>query len=119
MGIVLFLIARLLQWVLTPLFFIYAILRLRNAKKISKYFHDVAFGIDQLGNVMGAPIMNDVLITKDSVDKYGNPDYTISYVTGKNYLNNTLTFWGKLLANTLNLIEKNHVQNAANNEQNN
>lgn len=117
MGIILFLVARLLQWLLTPLFFIYAILRFRNIKRISKYFHDVAFAIDQLGNVMGAPIMNDVLLKKDAEYKYGDPDMTISNVTGVNYLDGKLTKAGKLLAWILNAIDENHVQDAAKNEQ--
>lgn len=117
MGIILFLTARFLQWILTPLFFIYAILRFRNFKKISAYFHEVAFAIDQLGNVMGGPIMNDVLLKKDAVKTYGNPDETISHVTGVNYLVNKLTIFGKALAWILNKVDKNHVQNAAINEQ--
>lgn len=117
MGIVLFLIARILQWLLTPLFFIYSILRYRNFKKISEYFHDVAFGIDQLGNVMGAPIMNDVLLKKNPAKLYGDPDETISNVTGVNYKAKTLTKFGLFLVWCLNSAEKNHVEKAADNEQ--
>ena len=115
MGIILFIIARILQWILTPVFFLYAIIRLRNVKKISEYFHKVALGIDQLGNVMGGPIMNDVLITKDGY-KFGNEDETISHVVGKNYPL-TLTWTGFALAMALNTIDPNHVQNAAQNDQ--
>jgi hypothetical protein len=116
MGIILFLVARLLQWVLTPVFFVYAIVRYQNLKKISKYFHDVAFAIDQLGNVMGAPIMNDVLI-KNQDYPFGNPDHTISHVLGVNYTTNNLTFWGVLLCKILNFLDKDHVQKAALSEQ--
>lgn len=117
MGIVLFIIARFLQWILTPLFFIYSIIRLGSFKSIGKYFHDVAFAIDQMGNVMGSPIMNDVLLKKDPIKKYGNPDETISHVTGVNYLNNKLTFLGMALAKILNYFDPCHVENAAINEQ--
>ena len=117
MGVILFLIARILQWLLQPLFFIYAIIRLANFKKISTYFKNVAFSLDQLGNVMGAPIMNDVLLKRSPAKLYGNEDETISHVTGVNYLANKLTIFGKALAWILNKIDKNHVQNAAINEQ--
>ena len=117
MGIILFLTAIILLWFLSPLFILFAIYKLRNFKKLSSYFGSVAFAIDQLGNVMGAPIMNSWLLKKDAVKLYGNPDETISHVTGVNYLANKLTIFGKALAWILNKVDKNHVQNAAINEQ--
>lgn len=117
MGLLLFFIARLLQIILTPIFFLYAIFRIFHFKQIGEYFHNVAFSIDQLGNTMGASIMNDVLLKKDPVKKYGNPDETISHVTGVNYLGKKLTWTGLIVAKTLNRLDKNHVENAAINEQ--
>jgi hypothetical protein len=117
MGLILFIVARFLQWLLTPLFYLYAIARLGSFKKISKYFHDVAFAIDQLGNVMGAPIMNDVLLKKEPVKLFGNPDETISHCVGVNYLGGKLTIFGLALKWILNKIDKNHVEKAAENEQ--
>lgn len=114
MGIILFIVARLLQWLLTPLFFIYVLITRFNFKSLSDYFHKVAFGIDQLGNVMGGPIMNDFLLKKNPPLNYGNPDQTISYVTGINYKAGTLTFLGKFIAKILNFIDKDHVQKASN-----
>ena len=116
MGIILFLVARFLQWLLTPVFFIYAIIRLRNLKKISEYFHDVAFSIDQLGNTMGGPIMNDVLITKEGY-KFGNCDETISYSLALNLYSNTLTPAGLAIARILNKIDEGHMEDAAKSEQ--
>lgn len=117
MGVILFIVAVLLSSLFMPLFMLYAIVRLCKFKRISKYFHDVAFGIDQLGNVMGAPIMNDLLLTKNAIKLYGNPDETISHVTGVNYLNKSLTMFGYFVAHCLNTAEKNHVEKAAINEQ--
>ena len=114
MGIILFLVARFLQWILTPFFFIYAIFRQPN---IGKYFHDVAFGIDQLGNVMGAPMMNDLLLKKEPAKLYGNPDETISHVTAVNYFNGKLTWLGRLVAYTLDSVDKFHMKKAYENEQ--
>ena len=119
MGLILFTTARFLQWLLTPVFFIYAILRFLNLNRIYKYFADVAFGIDQLGNVMGAPIMNDVLLKKDPIKLYGNPDETISYVTGINYVSGKCTIFGITLSKILDFIQPNHVENASKNNQNN
>jgi len=117
MVVILFIVAVLLSSLMMPLFMLYAVIKLRNAKKISKYFHDVAFGIDQLGNVMGAPIMNSWLLTDKATKLYGNPDETISHVTGVNYLNESLTDLGYFVAHCLNTVEKNHVEKAAENEQ--
>lgn len=114
MGYLLFFVAMVLLWLLAPLFLLYALIK---GQKKSKYFGDVAFAIDQLGNVMGAPIMNDVLLKKSSTYLYGDPDMTISHVTGVNYLSNNLTYFGLLIAKILNFVDPNHVENAAINEQ--
>lgn len=117
MGLLLFIVARFLQWLLTPLFFIYAIFRFRDSRRISKYFHDVAFGIDQLGNVMGAPIMNDLLLKKNPAKLYGNPDETISHTTSVNYFGGKLTWLGVFIAKTLDFLDKDHMKKAFENEQ--
>ena len=117
MGLLLFIVARFLQWLLTPIFFIYAIFRFRDSRRISKYFHDVAFGIDQLGNVMGAPIMNDLLLKKNPAKLYGNPDETISHATSVNYFSGKLTWFGVFIARTLDFVDKDHMKKAFENEQ--
>lgn len=113
-GIILYIVAVLLLWILSPVFILYAIIRTVNK---DKYFYDVAFGIDQLGNVLGAPLMNDLLIKKTSKHKYGNPDETISYVTGLNYKDKSLTLFGLLIVKRLNSLDENHVEKAVKNEQ--
>lgn len=117
MGILLYIVARILQWVLTPIFYLYAICRLGSFKKIAQYFYKVAFATDQLGNVMGSVIMNDLMLKKSATYLYGDEDHTISHVTGVNYLENNLTWLGLLVAKILNTAEKDHVQKAAKNEQ--
>lgn len=128
MGLLLLFIAKILQWLLTPVFSVYSLIRLIRIKKyrwiyildfklISKHFGLVAFGIDQLGNITGSVMMNDILLKKESKYPYGDPDMTISHVTGVNYMNNHLTLCGLLVAKTLNKVDKDHVQNAAVNEQ--
>ena len=110
MGILLFIIARVLQWILSPLFIIYSILRLGSLKAISNYFRDMAIAIDRLGNVMGGSIMNDLLIMKDGY-KFGDKSKTISYVLGMNYPL-TLTWMGFALSMLLNKIDPNHIEKA-------
>ena len=80
---------------------------------VSQYLRDVAYGIDQLGNVVCADLLNLTLIKyKKGGYRFGNPDETISSVLGKNYKLGTLTLIGKILDNILNLIDKNHSVNS-------
>lgn len=107
-------------WILSPIFILYAILKKAfKPKELGEYFHWVAFSIDQMGNVMGAPIMNDILLKKTSTHKYGNPDETISHVTGVNYVAQQLTTPGYFVAHTLNAVDPDHVEKAAENDQHN
>ena len=118
MGIILFIVSVIMLWILTPIFIIYAIFRnILDFKKLSEYFHWVAFSIDQLGNTMGAPIMNDALLKKTAKKKYGNPDETISHVTGVNYVAQTLTTPGYFVAHCLDAVDPDHVTKASNNNQ--
>lgn len=117
MGLILYIVAKILYLVLSPITMLYAIVKLTFKGGLSKYFHDLAFAIDQLGNVMIAPMANDLLLKKDAPKLYGNPDETISHVTGVNYLARTLTSFGYFVAHTLDAVDKNHVEKAAENEQ--
>lgn len=115
MGLLLFIISVILSWILIPVFILYAIIRIKKFNLLSNYFTDIALSIDKVGNVIGAPIMNDLLIKKDAVKFYGNQNETISGVTGLNYINGKCTFIGILLSKTLDKIQKDHVENAAKN----
>ena len=117
MGFILFIVAKFLQAILFPFFIVYAILKRRNLKSISQYYHNFAFSLDQLGNVVGGDLMNDLLLKKDPAKLYGNPDETISHVTGVNKLAGKLTPVGDFVAKTLNKIDPNHVEKASQNEQ--
>ena len=118
MKLLLLITAIILFWILSPLFISYAILRLIfKPKLLGNYFFMTAFGIDQLGNVMGAPLMNKVLLKKNAPKLHGNPDETISYVMGVNYKAETLTSFGYFVAHCLDTVEKKHVETAANTDQ--
>jgi hypothetical protein len=72
-----------------------------------------------MGNVMGAPVMNDVLLKKDPAKLYGNPDETISHVTGINYKAMKLTSFGYFVAHCLDTVDKGHIDKAVKNDQRN
>lgn len=57
------------------------------------YFRKIAVGIDQLGNVVMAPVFNPLFITPGGY-QFGNVEETISSVVGKNFVQNTLTSTG-------------------------
>ena len=114
-GVILFIIATILFWILSPLFIIYALFKASN---LSVYFRNVALSIDQLGNTMGAPMMNNLLMKKNcTYAKFGNPDQTISYVLGINYKLNSLNKLGLLIVKILDKIDNQHVEKAVKYEQ--
>ena len=115
-GFILFIVAVVLLYVLSLPMILLAILIKR--KNVGKYFYDLAFAIDQLGNVLCAPVFNILFLHSQNKGKlYGNPDETISHVTGVNFLEGNLTIFGMALKNTLNFIDKDHCEKAAKNEQ--
>lgn len=127
LGPVLYFVARQLYRILRPITMIYAVFRLTrfvkskhgfyypNFKLVGEYFHKLAFAYDQLGNVMIAPMANDIMITADAPKKYGDEDETISHVTGVNYVAGIryMKPVGIFIAHSLDLIDKNHVEKAA------
>ena len=117
MTFILYIIAKLLYAILSPITMLYAVIKLSFKGGLSKYFYDLALAIDQLGNVMIAPMANDVLLKENPAKKYGNTDETISHVTGVNYLSKDLTDFGYFVAHTLDAVDENHVEKAAENEQ--
>ena len=119
MGIILYIVAKIGYLTLSPITMLYAIIKLLFKGGLFNYFHQLAFAIDQLGNVMIAPMANDLLLKKDSSKLYGNPDETISHVTGVNYKAMTLTSMGYFVAHSLNAVDKNHVIKASNTDQKN
>lgn len=117
MEILLYIVAKLMYLILAPITMLYAIIKLTFKGGLMEYFYNLALSIDQLGNVMIAPMANDLLLKKDAPKLYGNPDETISHVTGVNYVSETLTDFGYFVAHTLDAVDKDHVTKASENEQ--
>lgn len=103
-------------------FFIYAVCKFSftlQFKKLDRYFYFLAFSGDQDGNVWGGPMMNDCLLKKGAEKVYGNPDETISHATGISKKSNSLNKLGLWVAKKLNKAEKEHVEKAAEANQDN
>ena len=84
---------------------------------LSRYYHAIAFTLDQTGNAACKEPLND-WFTKDADSyRYGSPDQTVSHVTGVNERKLKLTFLGRLLAGILNAIDEGHTKKAADNPQ--
>lgn len=109
MGFILFLIAQIFSPLFNFIGVIYAISKLRNIKEIAEYFGKLAYSKDQYANVVNQHLFNDAMIKKESENKFGNPDETISSVFGKNQRTGKLRifgyFWG---VRFLSKLEKDH-----------
>ena len=107
----LLLLSLFLSFGLLPLGFLYSCLKVitktKSITEFSEYIYKVAISDDQKGNVVLSPLFNDTLITKDGY-KYGNPDKTISEVTGVNVLDNTLTGLGYRFNLLLSMFGRDH-----------
>lgn len=78
----------------------------------STYIRQIAYSLDQLGNVLCKELFDFFLIQKKSINLFGNPDETISSVLGKNELNKSLTIVGKALVWILNKLDYEHTKKA-------
>jgi len=113
LNIILLITAIVLSVILFPLGWLYSLLTLSvSSKKLSFYFITVALSIDQLGNVMMAKLFNDILIKTPESYKFGDEDDTVSFVLGKNQIRGTLTTTGRILADILDWIDKDHCKKA-------
>lgn len=114
-GITMIIVATALLIFFSPLFIVYAVIRMAIGMKIAgllrlinKWLLKIAISFDQLGNVLSEKLFNDILIKKASKHKFGSEDETISSVIGKNQLGKTLTLLGRAINFILHLIDRNH-----------
>ena len=107
-NIVLLILALLLAVVLFPVGWVHGLITLRlSISRLSHYFLTISLSIDQMGNVILAPLFNKIMIKRNGY-KFGDEDETISYVLGRNQITETLSKCGNLLANLLDWIDPNH-----------
>ena len=115
-NLILFLVAFSMSIVLYTVGFIYNLFRSIKHGGFKQYLYNIAFTIDQSGNVICGPMFNDWFRKKEG-KLFGNQDETISHVLGKNQESKTLYPLGKIIAGILNLLDKDHCYKAANNPQ--
>lgn len=106
-NLLLLLIAHTLLTVLSPLLITYGIIRSIFNGTFFTWLRDIAISIDRLGNVIGKYLFNDLLGIG-----FGNGKETISARLGYNKLLGTLKKLGIFICKCLNLLDKNHVENA-------
>ena len=84
-------------------------------KNLSEYYRDLAVTNDQSGNVYLKDLFNDIFVKENGM-LFGDPDETISYVLGYNYVNKSLKVAGWVFSKILNLFDRDHVINAYEND---
>ncbi|MEY5050039.1 MAG: hypothetical protein RLZZ175_3407 [Bacteroidota bacterium] len=107
-NIILLILSLLLAVVLFPIGWLHGLITLRlSISRLSHYLLTISLSIDQMGNVILAPLFNRIMIKRNGY-KFGDEDETISYVLGRNQITETLSKCGNLLANLLDWIDPNH-----------
>ena len=107
MELLLFIVASILKWILSPLLWLFGVITSIIKKEHKKYFKDLAIAKDQYGNTVGKYAFNLLLITKEGYS-FGNIDETISSCIGKNKIKGTLSRFGRVLDYILNSLDKDH-----------
>jgi hypothetical protein len=80
--------------------------------RLNEQYTSLAVCKDVLLGIALAPLLNKILITKDSIYKFGIFPQTISYVIGINHINGSITKFGVFWFNFLNRVDSNHCKNA-------
>lgn len=105
MQIVLLIISFAIRAVLSPILLFYGIVRSIYKRELLQWCLELSISIDRMGNCFGKYLWNDLLGLG-----FGNSKETISSRLGKNEMFGLLKPIGKLLANTLNKLEKLHCK---------
>ncbi len=128
-NLLLLLVARLLCIVLVTIsaiythikFIVQSIYRRKGLKwlfaELGNYYWQVAITDDRAGQVKCQHLFNDLMIRPESKHRFGKIKQTASWVFGKNKKENTMYPLGDGVAKTLNWIDKNHVENAIDTEE--
>jgi 8-oxo-dGTP diphosphatase len=115
-GYLLFLIARLVVVLSSPLGVLYTLIRrfvLGQSKTLGKYYIDMAYLYDVFVNVCWGDFFNDVFGKWKVGYRYGNAQDSISRVLGKNKALQQLTRFETWVANWLNKLDRGHVEKAS------
>ena len=105
--IILNLIAEIIKWIVSPIFYVYGSIIAIKHKEWKDYNKQLALVKDQYGNVLLRYPLNKWFIKPDGY-KFGRRKETLSSVFGKNEQMGTERFLGRITRILLNLAEKNH-----------
>jgi hypothetical protein len=116
MGLLLYILSRLLGLIFIPVALIYSIIQSIYRRKffaegipdINAKFMSMAVAFDMYGNAVGKEIFNDTLIKDKTLHPFGKKGETISQAIGWNKYYNNLTKTGKILDNILDFFDPNH-----------
>ncbi len=114
-NFILVILAKVLYLTVEPINFIYVIFVKKKFtwKRLNGYFREEAVAIDRFGNSQYRSLFNDLFVAENGYH-HGNINETISSVLGKNQRDKTLTNFGRLIANTLDIIDKDHCLKSIN-----
>jgi len=111
MGFILNIAASILKGIFQPLCYVWGVIEALSKREFNKWEKEKAIAKDKFGNVLIKYPANRLLIKKGGY-QFGNHKETISKVLGINKREKTLSLLGKLIANILNKLDKNHVEDA-------
>lgn len=130
MGIILLLLAIILKTILSPILIVYGFIRciilgIKSGYKtygfwgifigpyieIEDWLMEFALSLDQMGNVMGMHLWNDMFRKKGGYNSGDRLD-TISYFLGSNSKKNKLTKAGNVIVKILDTLDEDHSNKA-------
>jgi hypothetical protein len=108
-NVLLFIIAILLLFIISPINFIFVLL---NGGSLNGFLLSQATTIDKFAGYEFRTLWNSTLIKGERKQEFNDIRFTMSYFLGINKERNSLTKTGKFVCWVLNLIDKNHVEKA-------
>ena len=80
--------------------------------KSGNFFFLIALALDHLGNVACGGFLNWLLLKENSPMPFGVPGESVSEILGWNYALDNLSEWGLNLRHDLNMIDRDHCEDA-------
>ena len=116
LNLILSLVAKFLFLFIAPISFVYVLFIKERFtwKRLSGYWRSTAISIDRYGNYEYRSLWNATLKTESGYE-FGDFRETLSSALGKNQRDGTLSKAGRMLANTLDWLDKEHCKNSITN----
>lgn len=120
MGLILYILSRLIGLLFIPVALIYSVIQSIYHRKffaeglpgIDAKFRSMAIAFDMYGNIVGKEIFNATLIKDKTIHSFGKKGETISEAIGWNKLYNNLSRTGKRLDAILDFFDPGHSLNS-------